>query len=179
MMGRRALLAVGAAALLLGGCTVRVNRSVPGEAHVPAPGLTVVVVRHAERADTSPDAPLSDVGRQRAELLANVLADAGVVAIYTTQYQRTVDTAAPLARRLSLQSQVVDASAGAAHAAEVAARVREHTEGTVLVVGHSNTVAAIVRELGGAEVVVTDGDYAHLFILRITAQGVRLIRASY
>jgi broad specificity phosphatase PhoE len=53
------------------------------------------------------------------------------------------------------------------------------TRGTVLVVGHSNTVPAIIRELGGPAVTVADTDFAHLFILHITPQDVRLVRASY
>jgi broad specificity phosphatase PhoE len=160
------------------GCSVGVQRTPPATAATAAGELSVVLVRHGEKVDDSADAALSEAGLRRAEALAAALADADVVAIYTTQYQRTVHTAAPLARRVSVQPQVVAASGGA-HAAEVAARVREHHGGTVVVVGHSNTVPAIIRELGGPAVLIGDDDYAHLFVLRITPQGTRLIRAMY
>jgi len=42
---------------------------------------TVVVVRHAEKADQSADPWLSDAGKRRAERLADMLRDTGVTAI--------------------------------------------------------------------------------------------------
>ncbi|HSJ23289.1 MAG TPA: phosphoglycerate mutase family protein [Longimicrobiales bacterium] len=143
-----------------------------------AQDLTVVLVRHAEKVDDSRDPALSEAGHRRAEALADILADAGVSAIYTTQFQRTVQTAAPLAQRLGVAAQVVPASGGT-HAADVAARVREHREGTVVVVGHSNTVPDIIATLGGPVLTIGDDEYDHLFILRLTADGVRIIRARY
>ena len=69
---------------------------------------TVFLVRHAERADTTPgaarrwptDPDLSDAGRARAESLAAALKDAKITAIYTTEFKRTQQTAAPLAKAL-------------------------------------------------------------------------------
>jgi phosphohistidine phosphatase SixA len=149
---------------------------------LPATGfaqqLTVVLVRHAEKVDDSSDAALSEAGLQRAERLASVMADAGVTAIYTTQYQRTVNTGAPLARQAGIAATVITASGGN-HAAEVAARVRQHASGTVMVVGHSNTVPAIIRALGGPVVTIADNEYSHLFILQLGSGEARLIRASF
>jgi phosphohistidine phosphatase SixA len=69
---------------------------------------------------------------------------------------------------------------GGNHAHEVAARVREHGAGTVLVVGHSNTVPAIVEALGAPAVgAIADDEYFHLFIVQISPAGVRLIRSRY
>ena len=64
---------------------------------------TVFVVRHAERADDGAakledDPDLSAAGRARAEALAAALEDAGITAIFATQYKRTHQTAAPLAK---------------------------------------------------------------------------------
>jgi len=47
--------------------------------------------------DDSEDTPLSKAGEARAQLLARLLKDAGVTAIYTSQFQRTIKTAEPLA----------------------------------------------------------------------------------
>ena len=53
---------------------------------------TVIVVRHAE-ALTGDDPGLSEAGTARANALAKSLKDAGITAIYVTQYARTRDTA--------------------------------------------------------------------------------------
>jgi len=62
----------------------------------------VFVVRHAERQDDSADTPLSAAGADRARRLAAILKDAGVTAIYATQWQRTQQTVAPLAAATKL-----------------------------------------------------------------------------
>jgi broad specificity phosphatase PhoE len=140
---------------------------------------TVVLVRHAEKVDDSADPLLSDAGSARARALADALADAGVTAILTTQFQRTRMTAAPLGERVGV-TPVAVAAAGGSHAADVAARVREHSGGIVVVVGHSNTVPAIIRALGGPDVgQIPDSSYDSMFVLTLTDSGVRLIRSRY
>jgi broad specificity phosphatase PhoE len=58
--------------------------------------VTVILSRHAEKAAAPPkDPPLTEAGKKRAEVLAFMLADAGVDAIYVTEFQRTKQTAAP------------------------------------------------------------------------------------
>jgi phosphohistidine phosphatase SixA len=128
--------------------------AIASEPAVPAdvPPAMVVLVRHAEKASyPAGNPPLTPEGTTRANALAAALADAGVTAIITTQWTRTRDTAAPLARTLNLTPQVVRTGQGdtAAHAAAVAAAVRRHPGGIVLVVGHSNTIPAIIAALGG------------------------------
>jgi broad specificity phosphatase PhoE len=149
---------------------------------VRAQSTVVVLVRHAEKVDDSRDPPLSEAGERRAEALAAALGDAGIQAVYTTQYVRTRDTAAPLARAVGVDPVIV-ASAGdaAANAAATAAHIREHNVGrTVLVVGHSNTVPAIITALGGADVgKIGDDEYFHLFIVLLDGSGAGVVRATY
>jgi broad specificity phosphatase PhoE len=64
---------------------------------------TIFLVRHAEKADTSDDPLLSPAGEARAKDLARLLGDAGVTAIYTSPFRRTVKTAEPLASKLGLE----------------------------------------------------------------------------
>ena len=111
---------------------------------------TVVVVRHAEKADASRDPSLSEAGRARALALDSALADARVTAVIVTPYRRNAETAAPVAARHGLTPIVVPVSGGVdTHAAAVTAEAMRHG-GTVLVVGHSNTVGAIVGAAVGA-----------------------------
>lgn len=147
---------------------------------VLAQSTTVVLVRHAEKVDDSADPILSETGSARAAALADALADAGVTAIFTTQFQRTRLTAAPLGERAGVTPIVVAATSGN-HIADVAARVREAAnEGTVVVVGHSNTVPAIILALGGPDVgQIPDSQYHNLFVLTLSDGGVRLIRGEY
>ncbi len=135
----------------------------------PAAAQQVIfVVRHAERADTSDggaammatDPDLSTAGKARAESLAAMLKDAKIAAIYTTQYKRTKQTAEPLARALGIALTEVNSR-------DVAGVLEKLKTGeNALVVGHSNSVGAIIKQLGVPEpVALTDDDYDNLFIV--------------
>src|SRR5690606_22884950 len=69
---------------------------------------TVLFVRHADtdQSMATDDPPLNERGRQRAQMLADFVADIDVVAsvdaIYASDKRRTQETAAPLAARLNL-----------------------------------------------------------------------------
>jgi phosphohistidine phosphatase SixA len=127
---------------------------------------TAVVVRHAEKAsETERDPVLSAMGQARAAALDSVLAGAGVTAIVVTPFRRNRETAALVARRYGLTPIEVPVSGGVpAHARAVADEVARH-QGTVLVVGHSNTVGAIVAALGGTADLgdLCDSEYQALF----------------
>jgi probable phosphoglycerate mutase len=79
----------------------------------PAGSTTVLLIRHGESAPAIPDQPfdlvgghgdpaLDPVGVEQAELVAQRLVKERVDAIYVTTLRRTHETAAPLARLLSL-----------------------------------------------------------------------------
>lgn len=129
----------------------------------------VVLVRHAERAtEPAGDPALTPAGEQRAQALALALAGLGVNAILTTQFRRTRDTAAPLARALGIQPQAIEAGRGgtAAHVQAVADATRAQT-GVVLVVGHSNTLTAVLAALGGPKLAeVCETSFHHAFLLQ-------------
>lgn len=130
---------------------------------------SVFVVRHAERADaaagTAPmmatDPDLSEAGKARAQSLATALKDAGITAIYTTEYKRTQQTGEPLAKALGIQVTPVPAREMPALLQKLKSAV-----GNVLVIGHSNTVGEVIAGLGVAEPVkLTDSDYDNLFVV--------------
>lgn len=58
---------------------------------------TIVVVRHAERADATANSNLSAAGLARAQALVQVVDDVGLDAVYSTEFCRTAQTAQPTA----------------------------------------------------------------------------------
>jgi broad specificity phosphatase PhoE len=145
----------------------------------------VLLVRHAERADSpgDDDPPLSEAGQARAAALAHALAGAGVDRVIVSERQRTRLTAAPLMEARGIDAEVVSIRGGVpAHAAAVAEAIHQrHAGRTVLVVGHSNTVGPIVDALGAGPVAdLDDWQYDVLFtvVLR-TGERPRLVRARY
>jgi broad specificity phosphatase PhoE len=144
---------------------------------------TVILVRHAERADggagaatmtgAPADPPLSAAGEARAARLAAMLADAGITAIFTTEFRRTQDTAKPLAAKLGLKTEVLPAKDTAALASVLKA---SHARGVILVIGHSNTVPDVIKALGGRTVTMRDDEYDAMYILTPATGAVTVIR---
>lgn len=131
------------------------------------PTTTFYVVRHAERADNSDDAPLSAAGARRAQALAEVLQTAPIRAVYATRYQRTQATVAPAAERLG---RAVQPSTPAADQL-----LERHRGQAVLIAGHSNTVPTLLQQLGVKEEIhLGSGDYGDLFIVKVHGDGVEL-----
>lgn len=141
--------------------------------------LRVVVVRHAEKsASPATDPALSEAGYARAKRIAAQLAHAPVRAVYATAFRRTQDTAYPTALRHKLSVTVYDAKQPTA---AFAAQLRQtHPRGTVLVVGHSNTVPQIVSALCACEVAPMDEtSFDHWYEVRITDKGAHLTQTRY
>jgi broad specificity phosphatase PhoE len=141
-------------------------------ANLAAQATTVIIVRHAEKADTpADDPPLSAAGETRAKALWDAVKNAGVDAIITTQYVRTKETAEPTAKMLKLTPQVISTSDGN-QAKAVAAAIRKHAGQTVLVVGHLNTVPAIIVALGAAKPPpICDLEYDNLYVVTLGSRG--------
>jgi broad specificity phosphatase PhoE len=156
------------------------------EAHAAAPpggASLVLLVRHAEKATEPADDPaLTGAGVARAQALATALRDADVTTVITTQLRRTRDTALPLATARGLTPEVVPMATGAlpAHVEATVTAIRRHAGGVVLVVGHSNTIPAIIAALGGPRLPdLCDSAYSNLFILQLDGAAPRLVQAHY
>ena len=138
--------------------------------------VTVILTRHAEKAAIPPNNPaLTDAGQQRANLLASMLADSGIDAIYVSEFQRTQQTAAPLAARVHVTPTVLPAKDTEA----LVKAIRRHHSGVVVVVGHSSSLPDIVAALGGPQVQIDDSAYDNLFILTVGASQSSLLRLHY
>ena len=117
---------------------------------------------------------ISEAGRARAESLATILKDAEISAIYTTEFKRTQETAAPLAKALHVEPAVIPAKDGASLVAQLRA-----SSGNVLVVGHGNTIPDLLKTLGiTTPINIADNDYDNLFVV-LMEEKPRLIRLHY
>ena len=145
---------------------------------------TVIFVRHAERATLPADDPgLSEAGKRRAIELARQLVDADVVAgidaVYSTSYRRTEETAQPVAEALNLPIIAYDASNTETIIDEI---VKQHKGKIILVVGHSNTVPAMIGNMGASKKVpvIDKGEYDNIYIVSIPWFGkTKTIRMRY
>lgn len=144
-------------------------------ATVGAQPSTVILVRHAEKASAPANDPgLTPTGVQRAADLAAALSDAHVTAIVTTQLERVKATAKPVADAAKVTPVIVPVSSDiTAHVNAVVAAVAARKPGdVVLVVGHSNTIPAIIGALGGPRMGdLCDAQYSGLFVLQLRANG--------
>ena len=144
---------------------------------------TVLIVRHAEKASDAEDSPLTEAGIARAQALVRVAADAGVSAIYSTQFKRNRETAQPLAERLGIAITEVPVNLqnpgdyGKTLAREI---ILKHPGQTVVVVGHGNTIASTVEGLTGRAASLGDIQYSDLFVVAVPPAGpAKLIKAQY
>lgn len=142
----------------------------------------VVLVRHGEKSTEGGNDPsLSEAGKARAQALADALAMTTPNAIIVSSLKRTAETAAVVASKTGVAPTVIAISAGAKHVTDVAAAVRKAT-GVVLVVGHSNTVPAIVTALGGPKLPdICDASYATMFVLTpgVDGKAAQVVLAQY
>jgi broad specificity phosphatase PhoE len=123
----------------------------------------IVVVRHAEKQNQSEDPDLSPSGRSRAHRLGFLLKDAGVTALFATQYRRTQQTLDPLSRRTGVPVQIVHDSMTDALIEKILA---SKAAGTVVVAGHSNTVPEIVLRLSGSDPgSIAESEYDGLYVI--------------
>ena len=133
------------------------------------------VVRHSEKAeDGGNDPELSNAGVTWAERLAEVLKDAGISAIYVTEFKRTQETASPLAKKLGISVTVVPAK----ETVSLVSQLRKGS-GNALVVGHGNTIPDIMKGLGIATpIAIGESDYDNLFVVTL-GQEPQLVRLHY
>ncbi len=144
------------------------------------PITTVILVRHAEKMidpnNTDPD--LSPAGQARAQELVRMFGDAGINAIYATQYKRTQQTVKPLADKLGLPVNQVNAKS----TADLLAQIRSRNSGQVVFVsGHNNSVPEIIAALGGPIFpTIPETEYDNLYIVTVYRTGkARVLKLKY
>jgi broad specificity phosphatase PhoE len=137
----------------------------------PAPQDTSVttfyLIRHAEKDRTEgvgDDPQLTEEGLKRAQRWAEVLGLEPLDAVYSTDYQRTLQTAAPAAEANGLEISLYDPNAFDAQA-----WIAQHKGQRVLIVGHSNTTPMLVNKLLAEErfTEINDAVNGNLFVVTV------------
>lgn len=124
----------------------------------------IILVRHAERGpDASDAALLNAAGEQRAQCLGQTLRDSRITKIYTTDVKRTQQTAEPLAQELHLQLTIVPKS----NMDELLRDLRANNKDRVLVVGHADTLPAIIQRLRAGNISSKEIDYDRIMIVPV------------
>lgn len=168
----------------MGAVIAAVALAVAGWVWVTAGSTVVVLVRHAEKmTDEGSDPHLSAAGQARAELLGRMFGNGAALgrldAIYVSPTLRSHETAAPLAKKLGIK-----VSEGPEDDPPLLSRrvLHEHPGGRVLIVGHSNTVPALVARLSGAKSVpeIGDDEYGTLYVVVVPRIGrANVLRMTY
>ena len=132
----------------------------------------VYLVRHAEKItgeNAGQDPALTSEGKARAETLSALLRGEEITKIYSSNYIRTRDTAAPIAAQIGVEIELYDPRDLPA----LAAILKENKE-RILVVGHSNTIPETVNALGGVggTPIFEKSEYDRLYVVSILADGI-------
>lgn len=127
---------------------------------------TVYLIRHAEKDRSNPNERnphLTEQGSQRAEKWARFFEDVPIDAIYSTNFHRTQETAAPTAKQKGLE--VISYGA---RKLDPTPFVDKHRGHNILIVGHSNTTPAFVNAFLGVKKYedLSDSDNGSVFLVR-------------
>ncbi len=128
---------------------------------------TYYFIRHAEkdRSDSSNRNPhLTEQGLNRAQDWSTILRDVQLEAVYSTDYNRTKETAQPTAESHTLNVQMYNP-----RELYDATFVKATNGKTVLVVGHSNTTPSFVNKVLGEKKyeAIDDSNNGNLYIVTI------------
>jgi phosphohistidine phosphatase SixA len=155
--------------------TAKVGPSTPEKCTL---GRTFILLRHGEKATAEKDTPLSERGRERARVVASLLASTRITRLLASSYRRTQETLAPLATQRGLTVEVGPAAEKEALLAELR---RTPDGGAVVVATHSNVLPYVVRELGTTPLRGVEGDslpeedFARLAVIALPCSGPPLV----
>lgn len=138
----------------------------------PLGAADIYLVRHAEKdADGSKDPALTAAGAERAANLAVLVKSVGIERIFSSDFTRTRNTAAPTAEMVGASIEIYDPKA-----LEPFAKQLLELETNALVVGHSNTTPELVELMGGegGSPIVEEWEYDRVYLVQ-TAGG-RVLR---
>src|SRR6266478_8474820 len=144
------------------------------------PVTTVILIRNAEKIidPNNNDVDLSEAGQQRAQEIARMFGDAGINAIYATQYKRTQETVKPLSDKTGVPTTIVNSKGTADLLAQIRA---QHSGQTIFIAGHNNTVPEIIAALGGPQYpIIPETEYDNLYVVTVYRTGkAKVVKMKY
>ncbi|MEO7045380.1 MAG: histidine phosphatase family protein [Ferruginibacter sp.] len=140
-------------------------------------GQTFYIVRHAEK-DTGSDPSLSAAGKIRAGDLYRALKNKNIDIIYATKYRRTQMTGDSIKLYKGVPIEIYKADTTGSGLAEKMTMLKEKGK-NILIIGHSNTVPAIIRKLGVSDFLkeIPEDEFDNLYIVTIK-KGVAQVRSE-
>jgi broad specificity phosphatase PhoE len=138
---------------LLGICFLAISSSAFAEPQ------TWYFVRHFEK-QVGDNPSLTEVGKDRAEALAAFFSDKSLTHIFSTNYNRTLETATPVSELKSVEIKNYNPR----NLGEFASKIKALNQ--VLVVGHSNTTPELLRLMGGAYITIAESEYGTIYVLK-------------
>ena len=139
---------------------------IPDEAKV----TSFIMVRHAEKSSVGSDPELTPEGIARAEKLADILSELDLDRVYSTDFNRTKQTAMPTADNQGL---TITNYGGFDQHAVIDDILENVNEGKVLIVGHSNTTSNFLNVLTGTSNYpdLAEDAYDNIFIVNTKSKG--------
>jgi phosphohistidine phosphatase SixA len=125
----------------------------------------IYLVRHAEKSTEPKDNPhLTEAGKERAIALKDLLQTKKITTIYSTNTNRTKETATPLAELQNVPIQLY----GNDTLPQLFKTIFQSKKNT-LVVGHSNTVLKLLdaMQLKHVKISIADQEFDNLFIVKV------------
>lgn len=137
------------------------------QTEVPSEVTTYYFIRHAEkdRSDSANQDPhLTEIGKRRAENWSSIFSNITFNAIYSTEYNRTKETAEPTAIKNKLEVLIYSPKT-----IELTKFLEETKGKKVLIVGHSNTTPLFVNDILGQKKYdhIDDNNNGNLYIITI------------
>jgi phosphohistidine phosphatase SixA len=145
-----------------------------------APKQTIYIVRHGEKSSGN-DPVLSEAGLKRAGDLYRFLKDVNIDKIYSTPYKRTMMTGDSLRIYNKIDTLLYKADVSGDGFIETVKRNFKKAD-NILVIGHSNTIAALLRKIGAADNSfkdLEDNEYNNIYIVHIDDSKITLEKKKY
>lgn len=123
----------------------------------------IYLVRHAEKQKVKTNPSLTQCGATRAKQLASILEKANIESVYSTNYNRTMETAQPTAeqQKLEVKNYAPD------QLEQLVIELTQQKKNT-LIVGHSNTTPQLAQLLSKQNTnELSEQEYQELYLIQI------------